>query len=92
MRLGYSTGTNFFDPYISILNEDRFELTVSDDTPLVWNDAVASIIAPEDGTYIVQVRDSSYNGDGRAYYLAHIGNFPATGPPSSPQGGNRVKR
>ena len=76
MRLGFSTGTNFFDPYVAILDEERFELAVSDDTPLVYNDAVASVIAPKDGKYIVQVRDSSYNGDGRAYYFANIGNFP----------------
>lgn len=76
MRLGYSSGGNYFDPYVAILNEDRFELAASDDTPLVWNDCVASIIAPADGRYIVQVRDSSYNGDGRAYYFAHIGQFP----------------
>ena len=76
MRLGMSTGTNFFDPYIAILNEKRFELIKNDDTPLGWNDAVVSLIAPEDGKYIVQVRDTSYNGDGRAYYRLHVGHFP----------------
>jgi len=76
MRLGFSGGGNYFDPFVSIMDEKRFELAVSDDTPLVWNDAVASVIAPADGKYIVQIRDSAYNGDGRAYYLAHIGNFP----------------
>ena len=76
MRLGFSTGRDFFDPYVAIMDEERFELGVSDDTPLVWNDSVASIIAPKDGRYVVQVRDSSYNGDGRAFYFANIGNFP----------------
>ena len=54
----------------------HYELAASDDTPLVYNDAVASIIVPEDGRYVIQVRDASYNGDGRAYYLLHVGNFP----------------
>ena len=76
MRLGYSTGTSYFDPYLAILNEERFELAASDDTALVWNDAVVSIIAPKDGKYIIQLRDASYKGDGRAYYLLSVGNFP----------------
>jgi hypothetical protein len=76
MRLGYSSGGNFFDPYVAILNAERFELSASDDTPLVWNDSVASITVPEDGKYIVQIRDAAYQGDGRAYYLLSIGNFP----------------
>ncbi len=75
-RLGYSSGGNYFDPFISILDEKRFELAISDDDPLVWNDGVVSVIAPADGKYIVSVRDSSYYGDGRSYYLAHIGTFP----------------
>jgi hypothetical protein len=76
MRLGFSTGTNYFDPYVAILDEDRFELAVSDDHPLAWNDCLVSITVPKDGKYTIQIRDASYNGDGRAYYLAHIGNFP----------------
>ncbi|REJ91124.1 MAG: peptidase, partial [Planctomycetota bacterium] len=76
LRLGYSSSGNFFDPYVAILNEERFELAASDDTALVWNDAVASIIVPEDGKYYVQIRDASYLGDGRAYYLLSIGQFP----------------
>jgi len=75
-RLGLSGGTNYFDPYLAILNSDRFELAVNDDHPLVWNDAVVSIIAPEDGKYYIQVRDASYNGDGNALYVLHVGNFP----------------
>ncbi len=76
MRLGFSSSGNFFDPYVAIMSEERFELSASDDTALVWNDGVASVIAPKDGRYIIQVRDSAYNGDGRAYYFANIGNFP----------------
>lgn len=75
-RFGLSDGTNFFDPYVAILNSERFEMVVSDDSPLLWNDATVSIIAPTDGKYYVQVRDASYNGDGNAHYLLHVGNFP----------------
>ncbi|WP_437185774.1 PPC domain-containing protein [Planctomicrobium sp. SH668] len=76
MRMGLSTGSNYFDPYVAILNSDRFELAANDDHPLVLNDAIASVIAPEDGTYFIQIRDASYNGDGNAIYCLHIGNFP----------------
>jgi hypothetical protein len=76
LRLGYSSGGNFFDPYVAILNAERFELAVSDDAPIAGNDGVTSIVVPEDGKYIVQIRDASYLGDGRAYYLLSIGGFP----------------
>lgn len=67
-------GSAFFDPYVAILDMKRFELSAADDTPLVGQDAVASIIAPEDGKYIVQIRETAYGG-GSTYRL-HIGTFP----------------
>lgn len=76
LRLGHSSSGNFFDPYVAILDEERFELAAADDTALVYNDAVTSLIVPEDGRYYIQIRDAAYTGDGRAYYLLHIGNFP----------------
>jgi hypothetical protein len=71
---GLRLGNTFFDPYLAILNADRFELTRSDDAALLNQDCLASIVAQEDGKYIVQVRESSF-GAGSAYRL-HIGNFP----------------
>lgn len=76
MRLGYSNGNNYFDPYLAILNEERFELAASDDTPLVYNDSVVSIVVPQDGKYVIQLRDAAYQGDGRSYYLLSVGDFP----------------
>ena len=76
LRLGLSSGGNFFDPYVAIMNAARFELSANDDSALVWNDGIASIIVPEDGKYIIQIRDAAYTGDGRAYYLLNIGKFP----------------
>jgi len=74
-RFGNSSGNQFFDPYLAILNKDRFELAVNDDTTLLSNDSLVSVIVPEDGKYYVQVRDASYNGDGRALYLLQVGTF-----------------
>ena len=69
-------GISLFDVYVAIMNSARFELSASDDNALVWQDGVASIIAPEDGKYIIQVRESSYGGNGGCLYRVHVGNFP----------------
>ncbi|MEX0726335.1 MAG: PPC domain-containing protein [Planctomycetaceae bacterium] len=72
MRLG----STLFDPYVAILDDRRFELASSDDSPLVWQDAVCSVVAPEDGKYTIEMRESAYAGNGGCQYRLHIGNFP----------------
>ncbi len=67
-------GDSFFDVYVAILNEDRFELSTSDDAALVYQDGIASIVVPADGNYIVQIRESSYGAGNQ--YRCHIGTFP----------------
>ena len=71
LRLGYTP----FDPYLAILDSKRFELGTSDDTILHRMDGYVSIEAPEDGDYIIMVRESSYRGSGNSYYRLHIGSF-----------------
>jgi len=73
---GMRLGTALFDPYVAILNSKRFELSSADDSPLVKQDAVASAIAAEDGTYIIEVRESAYGGSGSCRYRLHVGTFP----------------
>jgi hypothetical protein len=68
--------TNFWDPYVTILNSKKFELAARDDTPLGVQDPHASVIIPEDGTYYVEVRDSSYAGNDGAQYRVHVGSYP----------------
>ena len=63
-----------FDPYVAILDEKRFELATNDDTALALQDGFASIIAPADGKYIIEVRESAYAA-GSTYRL-HVGTFP----------------
>ncbi|WP_425617202.1 PPC domain-containing protein [Anatilimnocola sp. NA78] len=72
---GLRLGNVQFDPYVAILNEARFELARSDDASLLFQDSICSIVAPEDGKYVVQVRESSFGGGGAAYRL-HLGSFP----------------
>lgn len=77
IRLGTPYGgANFFDPYVAIMNLERFELAASDDEALTFQDGFASIIAPESGKYIVAIRDSSYNGGSAYLYRLHVGSFP----------------
>ena len=73
---GIRLGITLFDPYVAILDAKRFELASSDDAALIWQDGFASVVAPEDGTYIVQVRESAYAGNGNCLYRLHVGNFP----------------
>ncbi|MDA0284324.1 MAG: PPC domain-containing protein, partial [Planctomycetota bacterium] len=72
---GIRLGTTLFDPYVAILDSKRFELASADDSPLLVQDCVVSAIAPEDGKYTIEVRESSYGGNGNCHYRVHIGNF-----------------
>jgi hypothetical protein len=73
---GIRTGITMFDPYVAIMDAKRFELSSSDDSALIFQDGFASVIAPSDGKYIIQVRESAYAGSGACLYRLHIGNFP----------------
>jgi hypothetical protein len=73
---GHRLGIIEFDPYVAILNAKRFELGASDDAALVLRDGFTSVIAPEDGKYIIQVRESAYSGNAGCLYRVHVGNFP----------------
>jgi hypothetical protein len=73
---GMRLGGTFFDPYLAILNSKRFELAACDDAPLLGQDAAVSILVPEDGRYIIQVRESAYGGNGGCNYRLHVGTFP----------------
>ena len=70
VRIKKGRSNPFFDPYIAILNSERFELATSDDAPLLQQDCLCSIEAPADGDYIIVVRDSSFGGNNDRYRLA----------------------
>lgn len=69
-------GNTLFDVYAAILDAKRFEMSAEDDSPLVLQDAVCTTVAPEDGKYYIEVRESSYAGNGNCRYRLHVGNFP----------------
>ena len=71
LRLGYTV----FDPFLAIIDKDRFEKVISDDTILHRQDGYCSYVAEEDGDYTVMIRESSYRGGGNSYYRLHVGSF-----------------
>lgn len=62
------------DPFVAVFDKDRKQIASADGSALLKQESILSITAPEDGDYIVEVRDAAYQGRGR--YRAHIGNFP----------------
>ena len=73
---GQRLGGTFFDPFVAILNDKRFELVTGDDSPNTGQDGGCSVVLPADGKYIVLVRDSSNGGNGACQYRLHVGTFP----------------
>jgi hypothetical protein len=73
---GIRLGLTLFDPYVAILNAKRFELASSDDNALTWQDCFVSLVAPEDGRYLIAVREAAFAGNPQCLYRLHIGNFP----------------
>ena len=73
---GIRLGLTLFDPYVAILNAKRFELASSDDNALIWQDCFVSLVAPEDGPYIIAVREAAFAGNPQCLYRLHVGNFP----------------
>jgi hypothetical protein len=73
---GIRLGLTLFDPYVAILNAKRFELASSDDSALIWQDGLVSLVAPEDGTYVIAVREAAYAGNAQSLYRLHVGHFP----------------
>lgn len=77
VRLGMPPNdATFFDPFAAILDTRRFELSRSDDSPLLQQDCLCGIVAPEDGRYVIEVRESSFRGNDLCKYRLHVGSFP----------------
>lgn len=81
---------NLLDPYVAILDQDRFEVAVSDDSALLQQDSVCSFTPEKAGTYTILVRDSAFLGNRDICgYRLHVGAFPrpaAIFPPAATAG------
>jgi hypothetical protein len=73
---GIRLGQAFFDPFLAILDKNRFEIAAIDDTVLARQDCFLSVVIPEDGEYTILVRETSYRGADNCRYRLHVGDFP----------------
>jgi hypothetical protein len=73
---GIRLGQAFFDPFLAILDKNRFELAAVDDTALANQDCFLTVVIPEDGEYTILVRETSYRGADNCRYRLHVGHFP----------------
>ena len=67
---------SIYDPYLSIAKPDGTLIAEIDDCAFSRQDPVTSIIAPEDGKYLLTVKDATNSGPGECHYLLNVGAFP----------------
>ena len=84
VRLGVEQGIP--DLHLTLLAANGKKLIATDDSALFVQDPLVSVLAPEDGTYFVEVRHATYSAAGDVYRL-HLGTYarptgvyPAGGP------------
>ena len=65
-----------FDSMLTLTKADGTALAQNDDNSLLQQDPVLSFIAPEDGNYILALRDSTNAAPAVGRYLLHVGPFP----------------
>lgn len=73
---GMRLGRGVFDPRLALLETNGTVLADVDDTWLGVQDPFISVVAPQDGTYILQLREATWGGDANCHYRLHIGSFP----------------
>ena len=74
--LGMRLGDTVFDPCVAILDAKKTQIAFNDDNAFALADPVVSIIAPDDGTYYIVLRESTYGGSPESHFLMHVGTFP----------------
>lgn len=82
------------DLLVKIIDAGGNELVLSDDTAMLVQDPLVSILAPKDGDYYIDIAQSLFSNTSNTFYqhyLAHIGTFetpqavyPAGGPADEP--------
>ena len=73
---GMRLGRGMFDPRLAVLETNGTVLADVDDTWLAMQDPFVTLLAPHDGTFILQLREATYGGNGDCHYRLHVGTFP----------------
>ena len=64
------------DPWLRLLDARGRELAFNEDSPGAGADARLSHLVPADGDYVIQLRDSRYQGGAAHRYRLRLGDFP----------------
>lgn len=73
---GLRLGRTFFDPHLTVTNDQGEEIAECDDAPLTRQDPYVSFKAPAAGEYTITIREAAYRGDDLCTYRMHVGDFP----------------
>ena len=73
---GIRLGRTLFDPRLSILDSASNVVADVDDTWLARQDPFISFVVPNDGKYIIRLREATYAGNDECLYRLHVGSFP----------------
>src|SRR5262245_59438102 len=73
---GIRLGGSLLDTVLTLFGPDGKPIITVDDTSLFHQDPFATIVAPVDGDYVIQVRETNFEGDENSRYALHIGTFP----------------
>jgi hypothetical protein len=73
---GIRLGRANWDPRLTVYDESGSVVADADDTWLTLQDPFLSLVAPSNGTFIVELRDVTYGGGDNCPYLLHLGTFP----------------
>ncbi len=73
---GMRLGRAMFDAMVAVTDTAGEVLARSDDAALFLQDPAVSVVAPADGVYFVEIRESSNGGDDKSVYRMHVGHFP----------------
>jgi Bacterial pre-peptidase C-terminal domain len=69
-------GGEMTDTVLTVFGPDGKVLATVDDTSATRQDPFISLLAPEEGTYAIQIRESSFLGGPSSTYALHVGDFP----------------
>jgi hypothetical protein len=69
-------GGEMTDMLLTVVGPDGRTITEVDDTLMARQDPFVSLIAPNEGRYLLKVRDAAFGGGPSSTYALHIGDFP----------------
>jgi hypothetical protein len=82
-------GGELTDTVLTVFDPEGRAIAQADDLPITRQDPFVSLVVPAEGTYTLQVRETSFGGGPTSTYALHVGDFPRPGglfPPGAQAG------